>query len=93
MRQKVLIIVARRDKMRLDKFLKVARIIKRRTLAKEICDQGRVKKNGQVLKASSELKVGDILEISLGQKVITIRIEGLKDNVKKEEVESLYTII
>ncbi len=79
--------------MRLDKFLKVARIIKRRTLAKEICDQGRVKKNGQVLKASSELKVGDILEISLGQKVITIRIEGLKDNVKKEEVESLYTII
>jgi len=79
--------------MRLDKFLKVARIIKRRTLAKEICDQGRVKKNGQVLKASSELKLGDILEISLGQKVIKIRIEGLKDNVKKEEVESLYTII
>lgn len=79
--------------MRLDKFLKVSRFIKRRTLAKEVCDGGRVTINEKVAKASSEVKVGDIISIRFGQKIVTARIERIMDNVRKEDAENLITVI
>ena len=79
--------------LRLDKFLKVSRLIKRRTLAKEVADQGRITVNGKVSKASSVIKVGDELAIRFGQKVVTARIEMLKEAVKKEESTLMYTIL
>ncbi len=79
--------------MRLDKFLKVSRIIKRRTLAKEVADKGRISINGKQAKSSSNVKVGDELFIQFGQKLVTIRIEKLQENVRKEEATELYTIV
>ena len=79
--------------MRLDKFLKVSRIIKRRTVAKEVADQGRVKVNGQVAKSSTKLKPGDELEIQFGQRIVTYRIVTLLDSAKKEDAEKMYEII
>lgn len=79
--------------MRLDKFLKVSRLIKRRTLAKEVCDQGRVQVNGRVAKAGSELRVGDILTLDFGQRVLKVRVERLQDSARKEEAELLYTVL
>ena len=73
--------------MRLDKFLKVSRIIKRRTLAKEVADKGRISINGKQAKSSSNVKVGDELFIQFGQKLVTIRIEKLQENVRKEQNE------
>ena len=65
--------------MRLDKFLKVSRLIKRRTLAKQVADQGRITINGKVAKASSVVKEGDELAIRFGQKIVTVKINLLKD--------------
>ncbi|ARK28454.1 RNA-binding S4 domain-containing protein [Halalkalibacter krulwichiae] len=79
--------------MRLDKFLKVSRLIKRRTLAKEVCDQGRITINGQVAKAGSAVKAGDELVIRFGQKLVTVKIEEVKDIVRKEEAGTMYTIV
>lgn len=79
--------------MRLDKFLKVSRLIKRRTVAKEVADQGRIMINDVKAKASSDVKVGDELTIRFGQKLVTVRIELLKDNPRKEEASELYTVI
>ncbi|SOC26358.1 ribosomal 50S subunit-recycling heat shock protein [Ureibacillus xyleni] len=79
--------------MRLDKFLKVSRLIKRRTLAKEVADQGRITINSKVAKASSTVKVGDELAIRFGQKVVTARVEDLKENVRKEEASKMFTIL
>jgi ribosomal 50S subunit-recycling heat shock protein len=79
--------------MRLDKFLKVSRLIKRRTIAKEVCDQGRVLLNGQVAKSSSDVKVGDSLTIRFGRKIVTIRVEKLLDTTKKEEAAGMYVLI
>ncbi|MEC2076602.1 RNA-binding S4 domain-containing protein [Metabacillus fastidiosus] len=79
--------------MRLDKFLKVSRLIKRRTLAKEIADQGRITINGLTAKASSNVKIGDELLIRFGQKLVTVRIEDLKDTTRKEDAANLYTIV
>ncbi|SIS62118.1 RNA-binding S4 domain-containing protein [Salimicrobium flavidum] len=78
--------------MRLDKFLKNARLIKRRTLAKEVADQGRIQINGHAGKSSSKLKVGDELRIQFGQKVLTIEVKELKETVKKDEAADLYII-
>ncbi|MDX8047544.1 RNA-binding S4 domain-containing protein [Gracilibacillus sp. S3-1-1] len=78
--------------MRLDKFLKVSRLIKRRTLAKEIADQGRIEINGNIAKASTNVAVGDEMKIQFGQKLLTIQIEQLKETVKKDEASNLYTI-
>jgi ribosomal 50S subunit-recycling heat shock protein len=80
-------------KMRLDKFLKVSRLIKRRTLAKEVSDAGRVTINGRVAKPSSEVKVGDILEIGFGAKMLRAEILELKETVKAEEAKNLYRIV
>jgi len=79
--------------MRLDKFLKVSRMIKRRTLAKEVCDGGRVSINDKVAKAGSEVKAGDVLTIRFGQKLVTAKIERIADNVPKDLADSLYTIV
>lgn len=79
--------------MRLDKFLKVSRLIKRRTLAKEVADQGRISINGVPAKASSNVKIGDELAVRFGQKIITVLIEDLKETTKKEESANLYKIL
>lgn len=79
--------------MRLDKFLKVSRLIKRRTVAKDVSDQGRVLLNGREAKASSVIKVGDVLDIQFGQRTLTIRVERLSESTRKEEVEGLYTVL
>ena len=79
--------------MRLDKFLKVSRLIKRRTLAKEVADQGRITINGKTAKASADVKVGDELSIRFGQKVVTAKVNLLKDSVKKDEANLMYTIL
>lgn len=79
--------------MRLDKFLKVSRLIKRRTLAKEVSDQGRITINGQVAKASSTVKVGDELSIRFGQKLVTVKIEQLQETTRKEEAAEMYTVV
>lgn len=79
--------------MRLDKFLKVSRLIKRRTLAKEVADQGRITINGLQAKASSNIKVGDELTIKFGQKLVTVKINAIKETPKKEEAATMYTVI
>jgi len=79
--------------MRLDKFLKVSRLIKRRTLAKEVADQGRVTINGKVAKASSTVKPGDELSIRFGQKVVTAQVNEVKENAKKEDAAKMFTIL
>ncbi|MEK4800277.1 RNA-binding S4 domain-containing protein [Oceanobacillus sp. FSL K6-0118] len=79
--------------MRLDKFLKVSRIIKRRTLAKEVAEQGRIKINGNQAKASSILSKGDELTIQFGQKIVTFKINDIRETVKKDEAETLYTLV
>lgn len=79
--------------MRIDKFLKVSRLIRRRTLAKEVADQGRVEVNGLVVKASSTVKVGDEIAIRFGQKVVTVKVEMIKNTTKKDEAESMYTVL
>jgi len=79
--------------MRLDKFLKLARIIKRRTLAKEVADQGRITINGNKSKAASTLSVGDVLVIQFAQKNITIEVTSLNEKAKKNDAEDLYKVL
>ncbi|MFB5663761.1 RNA-binding S4 domain-containing protein [Alteribacillus sp. HJP-4] len=79
--------------MRIDKFLKVSRLIKRRTLAKEVAAQGRITVNGNTAKAGTEVQVGDELVIRFGSKLVTVKIDALKDTTKKEEAESMYTVV
>ncbi|RUQ27312.1 RNA-binding S4 domain-containing protein [Peribacillus cavernae] len=79
--------------MRLDKFLKVSRLIKRRTLAKEVADRGRVSINGQQAKASSTVQAGDELSVQFGQKKVTVVINRIQDTTKKEEAADMYTVI
>ena len=79
--------------MRLDKFLKVSRLIKRRTLAKEICSAGKVEINHRVAKAGNEVKVGDVLTLDFGQKVVLVKIQALADNVPAHKSKELYEIL
>lgn len=76
--------------MRLDKFLKVSRLIKRRTIANEACDAGRVFVNGNVAKASVKVKVGDIIEIQFGTRNVKVEVLDLKETTKKEEAANLF---
>ncbi len=78
--------------MRLDKFLKVSRIIKRRTIAKEVCDQGRVTINGRPAKAGSEVAVGDTLEIDFGRKIVTFTVLALRENASKEQADAMFEV-
>lgn len=76
--------------MRLDKYLKVSRLIKRRTVANEACDAGRVSLNGRPAKASAEVKVGDIIEIAFGNSTVKAEILRIADTTKKEEAKDMY---
>ena len=76
--------------MRLDKFLKVSRLIKRRTVANEACDIGRISVNGRVVKASYDVKVGDKIEISMGTRTVTVEVLQVADNVRKDDAAGMY---
>ena len=79
--------------MRLDKFLKVSRIIKRRTVANDACDGGRVSLNGKVAKASVDVKVGDVMEIRFGEKLFKAEILNVVEHVSKDGASELYKVI
>lgn len=79
--------------MRLDKYLKVSRLIKRRTVANDACDAGRVTINGKVAKASVDVKEGDVIEIEFGNRSVKVRVLGVKDTVKKEEAADMFEYI
>ena len=76
--------------MRLDKYLKVSRLIKRRTVANEACDAGRVSVNGKPAKASVNVKVGDIIEIMFGTKTVKVEVLDIQDTTKKDEAKELF---
>ena len=76
--------------MRLDKYLKVSRLIKRRTVANEACDAGRVLVNGKAARASYDVKAGDVLELQLGQRTVKVRVLAVQDNVGKADASALY---
>ena len=76
--------------MRLDKYLKVSRLIKRRTVANEACDNGRVMINDKVAKASTEVKVGDVIAISFGNKEVKVEVTNVQETVKKDEAKDLF---
>lgn len=79
--------------MRLDKYLKVSRIIKRRTVAKEACENGRVYINGKIAKPSTEIKEGDIIEIQYASKVLKAKVTNISEHVKKDEAKAMYEIL
>ena len=79
--------------MRLDKYLKVSRLVKRRTLAKDICDAGKVLINDKTAKASSEVKLGDKLSLNFGHKTVSVEIIEIKENVPAARAQELYNII
>lgn len=79
--------------MRLDKFLKVSRLIKRRTVANEACDAGRVRVNNKIAKAGTTVKEGDIIEILFGNKTIKIEITNIKETTKKEDAKDMFKYI
>ena len=76
--------------MRIDKFLKVSRLIKRRTVANEACDAERVSANGRVVKASYDVKVGDVLEIRFGQRTVKVEVLPLNESTKKADAVAMY---
>ncbi|TDM07230.1 RNA-binding S4 domain-containing protein [Macrococcus lamae] len=78
--------------MRLDKYLKVSRLIKRRTLAKEVSDQGRISINGHVAKASSTVSIGDELIIKLGQRIVTVEVTALSEHATKDNAKQMFEV-
>lgn len=79
--------------MRLDKYLKNSRIIKRRTVAKDACEQGRVEVNGKIAKPGLELKTGDIIQVTFGSNVLKVRVLAMPETVRKDDADSLYEVI
>ena len=79
--------------MRIDKFLKVSRILKRRSLSKEAADGGRISVNGRIVKPSYDVKINDLVEIAFNSGTVKLRVLDLRETVKKEQAESLYEII
>lgn len=79
--------------MRLDKYLKITRIIKRRTIANEACDAGKVCVNDKPARASYDVKIGDIIEINMGQKPLRVKVLSISDYVKKEEASDYYQVL
>ncbi len=79
--------------MRIDKFLKVSRLIKRRTVANDACDAGKISVNGKIIKASYEVKVGDIIVISIGAKPLSVEVLELSSHVLKNDATNLYKVI
>lgn len=83
----------RRKTLRIDKFLKISRILKRRTVANEACEAGKISVNGKKVKPSYAVKAGDEVAISFGEGEMKFRINSIKETVRKEEAETLYTVI
>ena len=79
--------------MRIDKYLKVSRLIKRRTIANEACDAGRITVNGKIIKASYDVKVGDVIEIKMGERVIKVEVLDVLEHVLKNDASLLYKVI
>jgi ribosomal 50S subunit-recycling heat shock protein len=79
--------------MRLDKYLKVSRLIKRRTVANEACDAGRISVNGKVIKASYDVKIGDEMEIRFGSRALKIKVTDVREQVGKSEAATLYEVL
>ena len=79
--------------MRLDKYLKVSRLIKRRTVANEVCDAKHVTVNGKIARASYDVKVGDVIEISMGQNVTRARVLNVAETGRKEDAAAMYEIL
>lgn len=79
--------------MRVDKFLKVSRIIKRRTVANDACDTERISVNGRVVKASYSVKEGDVIEVCFGQRTLKVKVRAVRDNVDKNSASELYEVI
>lgn len=79
--------------MRLDKYLKVSRLIKRRTVANEACDAGRVSVNGKPARASYDVKQGDVIEMKLGARTVTVKVEKVTEVANKETAPLMYTVI
>lgn len=79
--------------MRLDKFLKASRLVKRRTVAKELCDAGRISVAGRVAKAGAEVRVGDVLTIRYGNRLLEVRVLALVENPRKDEASAMYEVL
>ena len=79
--------------MRLDKYLKVSRLIKRRTVAKDVCDGGKVKINQKIAKAGSSVTIGDIIEITFGQRKVQAEVLDVRENVRAEDAKNLYKLL
>lgn len=79
--------------MRIDKYLKVSRLIKRRTVAQDACDGGRVSVNGKVVKPAYDVKEGDIIELSFGSKKTKVKVEKVCDFIKANEAETMYSLL
>ena len=79
--------------MRLDKYLKVSRLIKRRTVANEACDAGKVLVNDKVARASYDVKVGDVIAITMGARTVKVKVTEVKDTVHKEDAATMYTSV
>lgn len=79
--------------MRLDKYLKVSRLIKRRTVANDACDAGRVSVNDKIAKAGYEVKAGDIIEITFGTKPVKVKVTSVQETVRKENAQDMYEVL
>ena len=79
--------------MRLDKYLKNSRIIKRRTVAKDACEQGRVEVNGKVAKPGLELKTGDVIQITFGNNILKVKVVSMPETVRKDDAQDMYEVI
>ena len=79
--------------MRLDKYLKVSRLIKRRTVANEACDAGKIAVNGKIARASYDVKVGDVIEITLGARSVKVKVTEVKEVVRKEDADTMYSSV
>lgn len=79
--------------MRIDKYLKISRLIKRRTVANEACDAGRISVNGKPVKASYNVKTGDVIEIAFGAKTVRAKITDISENVKKDDAKEMYILL
>lgn len=79
--------------MRLDKYLKVSRLIKRRTVANDACDTSRISVNGKIAKASYDVKLGDLITVAFGTKSVTVRVLDIKDTTKKADAVGMYEVV
>ena len=79
--------------LRIDKFLKVSRLIKRRTIANEACDQGKVRINDKAAKPGSEVSIGDIIEIQLGSNIVKVEVKSISETVSKENSKEMYSVL